>query len=64
MYNNWFNDKVYIKSYQMEKLNIRSLKSYDEVLFKDVHSQADINEAKTIKQQYSRIWKPAERTIL
>lgn len=51
-HNNWFNDKVYIKSYQMEKLNIRSLKSYDEVLFKDVHSQADINEANAKRYEH------------
>ena len=51
-YNDWFNDKVYIKSYQMENLNIKSLKSYDEVLFKDVHSQADINEANAKRYEH------------
>ena len=51
-YNDWFNDKVYIKSYQMEKLNIKSLKSYDEVLLKNVHSQTDINEASVKRYEY------------
>ena len=51
-YNDWFNDKVYIKSYQMEKLNIKSLKSYEKVLLKNVHSQADINEASVKRYEY------------
>ena len=51
-YNDWFNDKVYIKSYQMEKLNIKSLKSYEKVLLKNVHSQTDINEASVKRYEY------------
>ena len=51
-YNDWFNDKVYIKSYQMEKLNIKSLKSYEKVLLKNVHSQTDINEASAKRYKY------------
>lgn len=41
----WFNDRVYIQSRQMQNLSIKSLKLYDKALFEDAESQYDLNVA-------------------
>ena len=51
-HNDWFNNTVYIKSYQMQNLNIKSLKPYDKALFKDAYSQVEMDEASTKRYEH------------
>lgn len=48
----WFNDTFYIKSRQMENLNIKSLKPYDKALFNDANSQYEMNEASSKRYEH------------
>lgn len=48
----WFNDVFYIKSRQMENLNIKSLKPYDKVLFNATYSQYDMNMASSTRYKH------------
>ena len=51
-HNDWFNSTVYIKSYQMQNLNIKSLKPYDKALFKDAYSQVEMDEASAKRYEH------------
>ena len=51
-HNDWFNNTVYIKSYQMQNLNIKSLKPYDKALFKDAYSQVEMDEASAKRYEH------------
>lgn len=51
-HNDWFNNIVYIKSYQMQNLNIKSLKPYDKALFKDAYSQVEMDEASAKRYEH------------
>ena len=57
----WFNDTFYIKSRQMQNLNIKSLKPYDNALFKSAVSQIDMNIAS--KNRYEHYHKHYEKVI-
>lgn len=48
----WFNDSFYIKSRQMENLEIKSLKPYNYALFKKAYSQAELNEASQARYEH------------
>ena len=48
----WFNNVFYIKSRQMENLNIKSLKPYNKALYKDAKTQFDMNIASTNRYEH------------
>ena len=48
----WFNNTFYIKSRQMENLEIKSLKPYNKALFKDAYSQSEMNAASQARYEH------------
>ena len=48
----WFNDQFYIKSKQMQNLEIKSLKPYNTALFKKAQTQYEMNTASSERYEH------------